>query len=114
MTLEEYEKEVMRTAGTLERELTKQEKDSLMGSMGLSGEAGEVLEIFKKYIFHGHKFDRDKYVKEMGDVYWYFTFLNKVTGVTLDEIMETNISKLRARYEKGFSQEASINRKDDK
>jgi NTP pyrophosphatase (non-canonical NTP hydrolase) len=82
----------------------------LNGSLGLTGEAGEVADSIKKVIFHGHKMDRDGLVKELGDVCWYLALLCHAIDVPLEEVMSQNIEKLKKRYPDGFSETASINR----
>ena len=81
------------------------------GALGLTGEAGEVSDMIKKYIFHGHDLDRDDLVKELGDVCWYVALISRAIGVNLEDVMSLNIEKLKKRYPEGFSEEASINRK---
>ncbi|MEM9450239.1 MAG: nucleoside triphosphate pyrophosphohydrolase family protein [Cyanobacteria bacterium P01_E01_bin.6] len=39
--------------------------------LGITGESGEVADIIKKYIGHGHSLDRTSLIKELGDVLWY-------------------------------------------
>jgi NTP pyrophosphatase (non-canonical NTP hydrolase) len=80
-------------------------------AMGLSGEAGEVLDETKKLLFHNHPYDRDRFLKELGDTAWYLAMCSLAHGFTLAEVMEANIEKLEERYPGGFSAEASINRK---
>lgn len=79
-------------------------------AMGLSGEAGEVTDLIKKELFHGHKEEPEKVLKELGDVLHYLSGLATMYGYTLDEVARTNIKKLSERYADGFSKEASINR----
>ena len=79
-------------------------------AMGLSGEAGEVLDETKKLLYHKHPYDLDKFLKELGDVAWYLAMCSLAHGFTLSEVMEANIKKLQARYPEGFSTDASINR----
>jgi NTP pyrophosphatase (non-canonical NTP hydrolase) len=43
----------------------------LTWALGLVGETGEVVDLIKKHIGHSHPLDRDKLVKELGDVEWY-------------------------------------------
>lgn len=81
-------------------------------ALGLTGEAGEVADAVKKAVFHGHLLTEDMLCKELGDVLWYVAALAGVMGLSLSEIAETNIAKLRARYPQGFSEEASRNRSD--
>lgn len=82
--------------------------------LGLAGEAGEVCDLFKKHIGHGHPLERDKVVKELGDVLWYLSAIASLQGISLQEVADTNIAKLTKRYPKGFSSEASINREEYK
>lgn len=80
-------------------------------ALGIAGEAGEVADLVKKIVGHGHDFDRKKFVKELGDVLWYVAVIAKKKGITLEEIADMNIKKLASRYPEGFSVEASKNRK---
>ena len=82
----------------------------LMGSLGLAGESGELLDLFKKWIFHGKPLDEEHARKELGDVLWYVAEIAHSMGWDLDEIMAMNIDKLRARYPEGFSTEMSNHR----
>ena len=96
---------------TLNKELS--EKEILInGVMGLCGESGEVIDIVKKWYAHGHELDREKLIKELGDVAWYLAEIATALGVTLDEVLTGNIEKLKARYPDGFSTADSINRKE--
>ena len=97
---------------TLNKELTK--KDMLInGVMGMNGESGEVIDLVKKHLFHGHDLDKEKLVKELGDVLWYIAEVCTSLDVNMSEVMDKNIEKLSKRYQNGFSKEASINRKDN-
>lgn len=84
----------------------------LMSIMGIGGEAGEIVDLHKKVLFHKHPFDKDKYIKEAGDVLWYLAELSSALGVSLALIAQRNIDKLKARYPEGFSTEKSLNRKE--
>lgn len=81
-------------------------------SMGLSGEVGELNDILKKWVFHGHEMDEEKVKKEIGDVCWYVALMCESFGFELSEIMHMNIEKLKARYPEGFDPQKSINRKE--
>ena len=82
----------------------------LNGALGLTGEAGEVSDMIKKHIFHGHDLNRGELVKEIGDCAWYLALLCHAIDISLDEVLIANVEKLRNRYPEGFSSEASINR----
>jgi len=72
-------------------------------AIGLAGESGEVLDLVKKGIYHQQGMDQDKIKKELGDVLWYVSALCGELGFTLEEVMETNIEKLKARFPEGYS-----------
>lgn len=83
--------------------------------MGCAGEAGELTDHVKKYMYHGHYLDVAHVVKELGDQLWYINYAVyalQLAGhdVTLSDVMQINIDKLEARYPMGFSPEASRNR----
>lgn len=82
-------------------------------ALGLGGEAGEVCDLIKKHLGHGHPLDREKLVKELGDVLWYIACLAQLAGIDMHEIPTANIEKLRTRYPDGFSTERSMNRTED-
>lgn len=82
----------------------------LNGALGLTGEAGEVSDMIKKHIFHGHDLNRGELVKELGDCAWYLALLCTAIDISLEEVLIANIEKLRNRYPEGFSESASINR----
>ncbi|MBP3038087.1 nucleoside triphosphate pyrophosphohydrolase family protein [Bacillaceae bacterium Marseille-Q3522] len=83
-------------------------------ALGITGEAGEVADIVKKYRFHGHPLNREDLIGELGDVLWYVSQIAQLAAIGLDEIAESNIAKLMKRYPNGFSEEDSLKRRDVK
>ena len=79
-------------------------------AMGLAGETGEVADLLKKYLFHGHFIDKEKVKRELGDVLWYVAELAGACGFTMTDVAGANIAKLMDRYPDGFSEERSRNR----
>lgn len=104
-----YRQEVLRTAAINPTALMQ---SLTMGALGLAGESGEAADVVKKVVFHGKHFDKDKFVKELGDVRWYLEYLAIVIGVSMEEIEAVNVAKLRTRYPEGFSPKASEARVD--
>jgi len=51
--------------------------------------------------------------KELGDVMWYIALLCATLNIGLDDVMETNIAKLKKRYGDKFSVDSSVNRAED-
>lgn len=108
MTINEYQKLAMTT---LNPKLDK--KDVLInGVMGLCGESGEAIDIVKKHLAQGHELDREKLIKELGDIAWYLAETATVLDVTLEEVLTRNIEKLKKRYPEGFDTERSLHRTD--
>lgn len=81
-------------------------------SLGLGGEIGELLNVVKKHIYHGHIREEvdAKISDEVGDLLWYITMLLELFNLSLEDVAENNIAKLKNRYPGGFSKEASQNR----
>lgn len=105
MDLNEYQRLAQRTSNTK----TKSDKIE-NGLMGLNGEAGECIDVLKKYYFQGHELDKDKLVDELGDVMWYIAETCVGLNITMSEVAEHNIGKLKMRYPEGFESEKSIHR----
>ena len=75
---------------------------------GLTGEAGEVADVWKKIKYMGLEYNaetRDKMVKELGDVCWYLISAATALNVPLEQIINQNIEKLKARHPHGYSAE---------
>lgn len=102
---------------TLNKDVFEQKDLILNASLGLSGEVGEVNDIIKKYMYHGHKLDDDtkeKIILELGDVCWYVALMAWAIDKTkFEDVLNKNIAKLEKRYHGEFSTEKSINRKED-
>ena len=82
----------------------------LNACLGLSGEVGEFNDMIKKWIFHEKEFDVEHAKKEAGDIMWYLAMLCESFGWNLDEIMQMNVDKLKARYPDGFDVQRANNR----
>jgi len=106
MHLDEYQQLAARTLG---RDRTH-EQQLANAALGLTGEAGEVAEVIKKHLFHATPLDQDALAKELGDCLWYLGAFATVLGLSLDDIAQRNIDKLRRRYPDGFDPERSRNR----
>lgn len=78
--------------------------------LGLSGEVGEFNDMIKKWIFHEKDLDVKHAKKEAGDILWYMAMLCESFGWNLEEIMQMNVDKLKARYPEGFDVERANNR----
>ena len=87
----------------------------LTAAIGITAEGGEFAEIVKKAFFQGKPFDEYAQYhakRELGDIMWYVAQACIALDITMDDVIETNIEKLEARYPGGFDSFLSENRKD--
>ena len=82
----------------------------LNACLGLSGEVGEFNDLIKKWIFHEKELSEEHLKKECGDIMWYIAMMCHAFKWDLDEIMQVNIDKLKARYPEGFDVVKANNR----
>jgi len=111
MTFDEYQKLALTTAHT------STDNDQLQKSiwvMGIAGEAGEVVEKWKKAVAYRDgdftKEQWDDFAKELGDVVWYIAVLADSLGLSLDEIMKLNVKKLADRKKRNVIKGQGDNR----
>lgn len=109
MELNTYQQLALRTMSNIKKDPNQ---SLINGALGLTGESGEVADIVKKYIFHGHDLDKDAIKKELGDVMWYVACCATALDIELEDVGTTNIEKLKKRYPNGFSKEYSKNRQE--
>ena len=89
----------------------------LTAGVGINAEGGEFLEIIKKVIFQGKPWNEDNrehLIIELGDLMWYVAQACVALGVSIDEVVGTNVKKLEKRYPGGqFDVYYSENRAED-
>lgn len=110
MTFSEYQKQALTTAISNPDPLM----DKTIWAMGISGEAGEVLEKWKKIVAYKNgeisPEDLEELKKELGDVMWYIALLADSLGLELEVIAELNLKKLADRKSRGVQKGQGDNR----
>lgn len=106
MTGNEYQKLAMRTCS-----IPYSDKGGMMNHavFGLCSEAGEVAGLFQK-VYQGHELDPEHLKKELGDCLWMIAEACTAMNWTMEDVMQLNIDKLRARFPEGFDPERSLHR----
>lgn len=105
MTGNEYQMLASRTMNK-ELELNQLEFHALHG---MAGEVGELHSLYQK-VYQGHKFDEEHAKKELGDLMWFVAEYCTAMGWFLEDVMQLNIDKLKARFPEGFEADRSLNR----
>lgn len=107
MTGNEYQELAERT---INRDLTNRGRE-MHALHGMVGEIGELHSLYQK-VYQGHSLDEDHAKKELGDLLWFVAEYCTALGWELEDVMMTNINKLKARYPEGFSEDKSLHRAD--
>jgi NTP pyrophosphatase (non-canonical NTP hydrolase) len=104
-----YQQEAARTLiDEIDFELTDLEMHILWNSDGLAGEVGEWMNRVKKAIWHRkgvEKLQEEESIKELGDICWYLAGICTSLGISLGDVMQQNIEKLKKRFPDGYDVE---------
>ena len=88
----------------------------MTGSIGLTAEAGELIEIVKKMLFQGKPLTEENLFhmkRELGDIMWYWINTCRALNLDPNDVIAENVKKLEARYPGGkFDVFYSENRKE--
>lgn len=110
MQFSEYQTQALTTAINHPDELM----DKTIWVLGIVGEAGEVVEKWKKLVAYRDGVITDEDVeelkKELGDVLWYIALFADSLGLSLDDIAKLNLEKLASRKARGVQKGAGDNR----
>lgn len=73
--------------------------EGLHAAIGLSTEAAEILDAYKKDMFGKRKpISRDNMIEEAGDVFFYLNNHMRAWNITFHDILKDNVKKLANRY----------------
>jgi NTP pyrophosphatase (non-canonical NTP hydrolase) len=97
MTFSEYQEKALETAVKNEDPLM----NKTIWAMGIAGEAGEVIEKWKKIVAYKDgnisQEDLEGLSKEVGDVLWYCAVFADSLDINLEDIVIANVQKLQDR-----------------
>lgn len=98
---------------TIRLELTDDGAHLLHMAVGVSGEAGELLDAVKKATIYCKPIDRENVIEELGDLEFYMEGLRQGLNITREECLTANIAKLGERYKNfQYSNQAAQDRAD--
>ena len=95
--------ELAKDGALIAKEMTPQTAHILHMAVGISGEAGELLDAVKKAVIYQKDLDHKNVVEELGDIEFYMQGLRKALNITRVETLEANLNKLGVRYKEGYS-----------
>jgi NTP pyrophosphatase (non-canonical NTP hydrolase) len=103
MTFDDYQKQAIKT-NVYDPEAIDDLMLKTISAMGVAGEAGEVLDKWKKLVvYHNGQVtaaDKVELAKEMGDVLWYLAVLAEQLGISFDQIAQGNLAKTQSRFKR--------------
>lgn len=86
----------------------------LHATLGIAGEAGELVDAVKKTVIYNKPLDLVNFREELGDILWYVALGCHAADLNMEEIMQENIAKLKKRYPEKYTDAAAIERADKK
>lgn len=92
----DYQKEALRTEHGMNKEYPRE----LNCILGIIGETGECIDIYKKHMFQNHPFDVEHIIKEMGDVCWYLAILADTVDIPLEQCVISTHFQYKPENEK--------------
>lgn len=98
ITHPELVKALVKPGADIAREMTPESANTLHMVVGVSGEAGELLDAVKKAVIYNKPLDRANVIEELGDLEFYMEGLRQELGITREETLVANIEKLSVRY----------------
>ncbi len=97
-------------ARTIDKDLPKWKAED-HALKGMVAEMGELNGLYQK-CYQGHVYTEEHYKKETGDILWFIAAYCTIRGWKLEDIMQMNIDKLKARYPQGFEADKSLHRRE--
>lgn len=98
---------------TIASEMTGLDAHLIHMVMGISGEAGELLDAIKKFTIYNKPLDIENVIEELGDLEFYMEGLRQELHITRAMCIEANKAKLAKRYQSlSYSDQAAQERAD--
>lgn len=114
MNYNEFVKALLKPGDQIKLEITPEECHLIHMTLGLSGEAGELLDAVKKSTIYRKPLDMENVLEELGDIEFFLEGFRQSVGLTREQCIESNISKLSTRYHKLSYSNAQAQERADK
>lgn len=104
---------LIKSPKTIQEEITSFDAGALHMAIGISGEAGELLDAIKKGAIYRKEYDRKNIIEELGDIEFYLEGIRQHFDIPRELTLDGNIEKLSVRYATGkFSNQQAQERAD--
>lgn len=100
MDFNSYQKEALRTDRVPARGGADDATALIVPMLGLAGETGQLLSEYKKHLRDGeaHRLFKERVSEELGDLLWYIANVASKFGLSLSDIAEANLAKIKQRW----------------
>lgn len=98
----------------IKNEITPEQANLLHMAVGVSGEAGELLDAIKKHVVYQKPLDVVNVKEEIGDLFFYLFNTMSSLNLSFEDIIQGNIDKLSVRYSSGSYSNAQAQERADK
>lgn len=113
ITYSEFVAALIKPPEELLKSLSPEQMNLIHMAMGISGEAGELLDTIKKFAIYNKPLDMTNIIEELGDLMFYIEGIKNALDITDSQILQFNVNKLSKRYESlSYSDKAAVERKD--
>lgn len=114
MNHSEMVKALAKNGETIAAEIDGADAHLLHMAVGVSGEAGELLDAIKKKAIYRKPLNVENVIEELGDIEFFLEGIRQGLGLTREQCLEANITKLLGkRYKDGkYSDQAAQERAD--
>ncbi len=94
----EMVKALAKSGEKIAAEINAEDAHLMHMAIGISGEAGELLDAIKKQVIYRKPLDRENVLEELGDLEFYMEGIRQGLGITREQCLDANIAKLGKRY----------------
>lgn len=82
--------------------------------MGISGEAGELLDATKRWTIYNKPIDLPHVIEELGDLEFFLEGYRQRLGITREQTLAANLTKLGKRFHEGKYSDQQAQERADK
>lgn len=98
MTYAEFVKRLMKRGSEIYDEVTPARLELIHMVLGISGEAGELLDAVKKHVIYDKDLDFENVMEELGDLEFFMEGIRQLLSISREDCLKHNKEKLSVRY----------------